>query len=353
MSAERRGVVTVTVNPALDHTLDCPGFTAGAVNRVASQTLTAGGKGVNVAAFLAARGRSLRNDPAAGTGGDGGAVAHEGGAGRPGARRAAPTNGITATGFLGRDNAAPFEELFSGLGIVDCCVRLPGASRVNVKVVDRPAQRVTDINLPGLAIETAALARLHAKIEALAAENHWFVLAGSVPAGVPDDIYADLVKRLHARGCFVAVDGSGGPLRHAVAALPDFIKPNQHELSELLGRPVEGREQVLAAARELRRSGIGLVVVSLGGEGAIFVDGERALLAVPPAIEVASTVGAGDALVAGILAARLEGGDLESCARLGTAFAAGKLAEVGPVLPPRARLETLMLAVQIESLGAA
>lgn len=318
MTAAHRGVVTVTLNVALDHTLQCPGFTAGAVNRVASQTLTAGGKGINVAAFLAGRGET-----------------------------------IAATGFLGRDNAAPFEALFAARGIHDRCVRLPGASRVNIKVVDRPAQKVTDINLPGLVIAPEALAALVAEIDALALEHHWFVLAGSVPAGVPDDVYAGMVKRLRARGCFVAVDGSGPPLRHAVGALPDMIKPNQHELSELLGRPVAGRAQVLAAARELQRSGIGLVVVSLGEGGAVFVDSERALLAVPPAIEVASTVGAGDALVAGILAARLEGGDLEACARLGTAFAAGKLAEVGPVLPPRARLESLLSAVEIESLGAA
>ncbi len=85
------------------------------------------------------------------------------------------------------------------------------------------------------------------------------------------------------------------------------------------------------------------MVVSLGADGAMFVDAERALLAVPPPIDVASTVGAGDAMVAGVLAARMlaEGGDLEACARLGTAFAAGKLAAVGPVLPPDERLQEL------------
>ena len=318
MSAERRGVVTVTLNAALDQTLECPGFTAGAVNRVTTQTLTAGGKGVNVAAFLAGR-----------------------------------RDAVTATGFLGRDNAAPFEALFRERGIHDRCLRRPGASRCNVKVVDPLSHGVTDINLPGLDLPPEALAELLEVLDALALESRWAVLAGSVSAGTPEDVYAGMVRRLRARGCLVAVDSSGAPLRQAVAALPDMIKPNQHELGELLGRPLEGRAQVARAARELQASGIGLVVVSLGAEGAIFADGAQALLAVPPPVEVASTVGAGDALVAGVIAARLDGGGLEACARLGTAFAAGKLARVGPVLPPAERIRMLVDAVRIEVLGDA
>ncbi|WP_433935226.1 1-phosphofructokinase [Sorangium cellulosum] len=322
-TSRRDGLVTVTLNAALDQTLECPGFAAGAVNRVAAQTLTAGGKGINVAALLAGR--------------------------------AGP---VTAAGFLGRDNAGPFEALFRERGIQDRCLRLPGGSRVNIKVVDRQGPegpKVTDINLPGLAVPPEALSRLVDELDALARENRWFVLAGSVPAGVPEDFYADMVRRLRARGCSVAVDASGAALRHAVAAGPDMIKPNQHELSELLGRPLPGaRAEVLRAARELQRSGIGLVVVSLGADGALLVDAERALLAVPPPIEIASTVGAGDAMVAGVLAARLrEGGDLEACARLGTAFAAGKLAEVGPVLPADERIEELRAATRIERVDLA
>ncbi|WP_437625545.1 1-phosphofructokinase [Sorangium sp. So ce1151] len=323
-TSRRDGLVTVTLNAALDQTLECPGFAAGAVNRVAAQALTAGGKGINVAALLAGR--------AAGP--------------------------VTAAGFLGRDNAAPFEALFRERGIQDRCLRLPGGSRVNIKVVDRlgpGGPKVTDINLPGLSVPPEALSRLVDELDALAREHRWFVLAGSVPAGVPDDFYAEMVRRLKARGCSVAVDASGAPLRHAVAARPDMIKPNQHELGELLGAPLSGgRAEVLRAARELQRSGVGLVVVSLGADGALLVDAGRALLAVPPPIEVASTVGAGDAMVAGVLSARLgEGGDLEACARLGTAFAAGKLAQVGPVLPPDERIQELRAATRIERLDPA
>lgn len=308
--------MTVTLNAAIDQTLDCPGFAAGAVNRVAAETLTAGGKGVNVAAFLA-------GGPAK----------------------------VTATGFLGEINAPTFEALFRERGIQDRCLRLPGASRVNIKVVDRAASSVTDINLPGLKVPEGAMRALTEVVDELARENGWFVLAGSLPAGVPETAYNELTVRLRARGCFVAVDTSGAPLRDAVAATPDMMKPNAHELSELLGRELRDRVEVVRAARDLHASGVGLVVVSLGAEGAVFVGHEGALLAVPPRVEVVSTVGAGDAMVAGVLAARVAGGDLEACARRGTAFAAGTLAQVGPVLPPPERIEMLMRAVRIDPLG--
>ncbi|HYD31130.1 MAG TPA: 1-phosphofructokinase [Azospirillaceae bacterium] len=311
------GIVTVTLNAAIDQTLDCPGFTVGRVNRVTGQTLTAGGKGINVAAFLAA---GLKGAP------------------------------VTATGFLGTDNTPVFEVLFRERAISDRCLRLPGASRVNVKVVDCDGGTVTDINLPGLRVSDKALDTLRTTVEELAGANRYFVLAGSLPAGVPEEIYADLILRLKARGAFVAVDTSGLPLRHALAAEPDLMKPNVHELSELLSRPLNGRDAVLRAARDLRDGGIGMVVVSLGAEGAVFVDGKAALLAVPPAVEVASTVGAGDAMVAGIVAARVDGGDLEGCARRGTAFAVGTLARLGPELPPLEEIGTLMRAVRIERL---
>lgn len=311
----RPGVVTVTLNAAIDQTLDVPGFAAGAVNRAVAETRTAGGKGINVAAFLA--------------GGD---------------------TPVTATGFLGEENTAVFDALFRRRGIRDRCLRLAGRSRVNIKLVDREGRSVTDINLPGLYVPAESWRGLLTVVNDLAAANRTFVLSGSVPMGVPDTAYAEMVTALHRRGAFVVVDASGPPLRHAVAARPDMVKPNAAELAELLGRPLTDRAEVVRAARELSETGIALVVVSLGAEGAVFVEGGRALLAVPPPVEVASTVGAGDAMVAGVVAARLEGMGLEDCARRGTAFAAGTLSRLGPELPPPERLAELMRAVRVEEL---
>ncbi|MBZ4376859.1 1-phosphofructokinase [Corallococcus sp. AS-1-6] len=316
MRPTKPGVVTVTLNAAIDQTLECPGFTAGAVNRVVAETRTPGGKGINVAAFLA-RGP------------------------RP----------VTATGFLGEDSAPLFEALFRERGIQDRCLRLPGSSRVNLKVVDRTGGAVTDLNLPGPRVPEEALGALLETLEALAEENGCFVLSGSVPAGVPASIYATLTQRLRAKGARVAVDTSGAPLRHAVAARPDFVKPNAHELEELLERPLRNAGDIASAARELHATGIRLVVVSLGADGALFVSDDGAWRALPPPVEVASTVGAGDALVAAVLAARLAGQDLETCARASTAFAAGKLARVGPVPPTPERVAELVRAVRLHPLG--
>lgn len=316
MTGSRRAVVTVTLNVAVDLTLDCPDFTVNAVNRARRAAETAGGKGINVASFLA----------------DG-------------------EGPVAAAGFLGRDNAGLFEALFARKGIDDRCMRLDGAARVNIKVADPARRTVTDINLPGLAIDASDLARLDAQLDALADGRPAFVLAGSLPAGVPEDIYAGLTRRLRARGCFVAVDASGGALRHAVTAGPDMVKPNIHELSELLGRRLDGIDAVARAAWELRTMGIGLAVVSMGEQGALFADETGVLLATPPEVTVASTVGAGDAMVAGVLAARLSGCDLATCARRGTAYAAGTLGLPGPELPGPDTLETLMRAVRVEPIA--
>ena len=307
------GVATVTLNAALDHSLECPGFRAGEVNRVTRHWQDPGGKGVNVAAFLA-------------------------GWVRP----------VAATGFLGRANAAPFEALFQARGIEDRCVRVEGETRVNLKVLDPRDHAVTDVNLPGVRVDAAAWAALLAQVDALAARAGWFVLAGSLPEGAPADAYAQLVRRLRAAGRAVALDASGPAMRLGVAERPSVIKPNRRELEELVGRALPARADVLGAARDLAAGGVGRVVVSLGEEGALLVEAGRALFAVPPRAQVVSTVGAGDALLSGVLAGALLGEPPEACLRRGTAFAVGTLSRPGPVLPPAAEVEALMARVQVD-----
>lgn len=309
-------IVTLSLNPAIDQTARVPNFTAGRVNRVEWEQSDAGGKGVNVASFLAD-------------------------AGHP----------VAATGLLGHANAEPFVELFARKGIEDRCVRLPGRTRVNVKIVDEVQDQVTDINFPGLAPAPEDLDRLLAAIDALCAGTGWFVLSGSLPAGVPTGIYADLVRRLKGLGKTVVLDASGAPFAAAVGCGPDLIKPNIDELSELVGRPLGSQAEVLAAARTLIDQGVGLVAVSMGADGALFCAGADAVLAVPPAIVVKSTVGAGDAMVAGLVAGTLRGLDLAGRARLATAFSLGTLGEVGPNLPDSAVIDAFAARVQIRTLN--
>ncbi|HMQ34842.1 MAG TPA: 1-phosphofructokinase family hexose kinase, partial [Chloroflexaceae bacterium] len=245
-------VITVTLNPAIDRTVTIPDFEAGKVNRVEQAQDHPGGKGVNVAVALADAGHR-----------------------------------VAVTGFLGRENVTTFEDLFARKGIADQFVRIAGRTRVGIKIADPLRDQTTDINFPGPAPAPADLAALRERLAASAAP--WAVLAGSLPPGVAPDLYAELVAMLKAGGRRVALDTSGEPLRHALAATPHLIKPNIHELEALVGAPLPDAAAVLAAAQGLLARGVELVVVSMGGEGALFIARGREVRARPPAVTVRST----------------------------------------------------------------
>ncbi|MBI4927587.1 MAG: 1-phosphofructokinase [Anaerolineae bacterium] len=302
----------LALNPAVDWTLHVQDFKPSAVNRAGMVESHAGGKGVNVAAYLAQLGCA-----------------------------------VAVTGFLGEENSRPFEQLFSGLGMLDRCVRLPGSTRMGIKIVDPSKGTTTDVNLPGLSPSPAEQAQLVEEVERLAGECGWLALSGSLPPGMADDTYARLTQRIRAMGCRVALDTSGAALEQALSAEPDFIKPNRAELEQVMGRRLDSPLALLEAARILMGRGIGLVVISMGEEGAWFVESEQALLALPPKVTPLSTVGAGDALVAGVIWARLRGLGLEKTARAATALAVGKLAFAGALLPDAAVLADLEQQVEI------
>ncbi|MBL8391283.1 MAG: 1-phosphofructokinase family hexose kinase [Candidatus Accumulibacter sp.] len=308
-------VTTVSLSPAIDHCIGIAGFAAGKLNRVSREEMHAGGKAVNVAACLADLGVA-----------------------------------VTVTGLLGRDNARVFERLFASKGIRDACVRFPGRTRSNVKIISGDPPQVTEINFPGSFPGKEYLARVERALAALLADCSCFVLAGSLPAGIPSTYYADLIGRLQAAGKRVALDSSGGALRHGIIASPWLIKPNLAELEELIGEPLPDAAAAAAAARRLVAAGIEHVVVSLGERGALFVTADRCLQAIPPPTIVLSTVGAGDALLAGQIAGCLRGWPLASSARLAIAAASARLGMIGSGLPPRPQLAALMAAVELREL---
>lgn len=288
-------VATVTLNPAIDRTVSVSDMRLGAVNRAELVGDRAGGKGVNVAAALAEQGHRA-----------------------------------VALGFLGQENEGVFASFFAAMGVQDRCIRLPGATRTGIKIIDPVRGETTDLNFPGLAPGAADVAALMRQLDAL--DARWCVLAGSLPPGVDSDFYAQAIRRLKARGVRVALDTSGDALAEAIATGPEVIKPNVHELAALVGRELADEAAVVAAARDLIAGGVGLVAVSRGADGAVFVSADEVVVARPPAIAVRSTVGAGDAMVAGIVAARLRGLSLAESARLATAFSLFALtrADAGP-----------------------
>ena len=308
-------VVTVTANPALDHTVWVPGFRAGEVNRALRDETSPGGKGINVAAFLAGFGVT-----------------------------------VAATGFLGRANAGFFEEFLAARGIAPCFIPVEGVTRTGIKIVDDEAATTTDVNFPGFAVTPAHLSALEEVVGRLAAPGRWVVLAGSLPREAPAATYRRLAEITHAAGGSVALDTSGPALSEGLAAGAEVAKPNRAELEELVGRTLPDRAALRAAAGELAASGVETVVVSLGAEGALFVRHGGAVFAAPPPVRVASTVGAGDAMVAGTVLGLRRGLPLDGVAALATACSAVAIARVGPHLDPGAVEETVD-QVKVEHVG--
>lgn len=308
---------TVTLNPAIDQTVSLPRLEPGEVNRATDMRRDPGGKGVNVASCLADWGLE-----------------------------------VAVHGLIGRDNPRIFERLLAAKGIHDALCRLPGETRTNIKILDTAGAepgRTTDVNLPGFSAGEADVAAVAASLASVMA-GEIVILSGSHPAGVAAEASARLAAGLIAQGARVILDVSGPALAAALAApeLPFAIKPNRQELEDWAGRPLADRAALAGAAADLVGRGIGLVAVSLGTGGAIFVTAAGGVQAAPVALSTGSTVGAGDAMVAGIAAALDEGLDLMALARQATAFAGAKLGLPGPNLPLPAEVRALAARVRVQ-----
>jgi 1-phosphofructokinase len=260
-------IVTLTPNPSLDRTIEVPRLVRGEVLRATATRIDPGGKGVNVARALLANGFK--------------AVA------------VVPSGGVEG-GQLG--------ALLAAEGIEAVPVAVSGAVRANVSVVE-PDGTVTKLNEPGPRLSAAELEALVAATADAAQDAEWVVASGSLPPGAPTGFYADLVQRLRPSGALTAVDTSGPALVAALAARPDLIKPNREELAEATRRPIRTLGDAVAGARQLRAAGARAVLVSLGPDGAVLVDEVGAVHCEAPVPERRSPVGAGDATLAGFIAA--------------------------------------------------
>jgi 1-phosphofructokinase len=291
-------IATVTLNPAIDQAVRVNNFRPNRMNRVQGTRFDASGKGVNVASFLADYGYK-----------------------------------VAVTGYLGQGNSGIFEQLFASKGMDDCFVRVPGDTRVNVKVVDEAKQQTTDINMPGQAPPQEALDRLLETIEQLATSCDWFILSGSLPPQVSTTIYATIINQLKRRKKHTVLDTSGEALREGIQAGPTIIKPNIEELRYLTGDALASEAEIQRVAYQLLSEDIELVVVSMGKQGAMLVEQAKTLVAVPPSVTVKKTFGAGDAMVAGLVAARIQGLSLADYGRLATAFSVGVITHLSYSLP--------------------
>jgi 1-phosphofructokinase len=259
-------IVTFTANPSVDRTSEVDRLTRGAVTRARAIRVDAGGKGVNVTRALSANGHA--------------------------SLAVLPSGGAEGTQLL---------ALLEDEGLRVWSVAISGAIRANVTIVE-PDGTTTKINEPGPVLSNAEVAQLTDALLTATRDAGWAVLSGSLPPGAPADLYATLTRALHAAGVRVAVDAGGDLLRRTLSASPDLIKPNRRELAQASGISVDGLEAALAAIARLRAAGARTVLASLGSQGAVLAD-RTGTHHGSAAVTARSTVGAGDATLAGFLAA--------------------------------------------------
>ncbi|MFB1293886.1 1-phosphofructokinase [Mycobacterium sp. pW049] len=318
-------IVTVTPNPSIDRTVTLPSpLTRGAVHRVTSVTSQAGGKGVNVAKVLTMAGvEALAVLPAA-------------------------VNDPLLTALA--NAAVPFQ-----------IVTTDQPARTNLTITEQDGT-TTKINEPGAMIDAATLTAFTDVVMDAAEDADWVVMSGSLPPGIPESWYADVVALLSAHSCRVAVDTSDAPLAALVDSLergaPDLIKPNAEELASVLGYSPETLEDavaqgdpapVVAAARQLIDRGVGAVLATLGAAGAVLVDRNGAWMASPPPITPRSTVGAGDSSLAGYVRAEVGGAVPPQRLQMAVAYGSAAASLPGTTLPSPAEID--LNAVQVSPIS--
>ena len=302
-------IVTLTPNPSLDRTIAVPALRRGKVMRATESREDPGGKGLNVSRALAQNGTATR--------------------------AVLPIGGVYGGVML---------DLLRAQEIDVVPVLILGAIRANVAIVE-PDGATTKLNEQGPCFSADEVAALRTATASASVGAGWVVCCGSLPPGIDDDFYADVVGRCHANGVKVAVDSSGEPMLRALAATPDLIKPNRVELAEAVGHDLPTVGAVIDAARGLVATGIGCVLVSLGRDGALLVDATRAVRAVARVDNPLSTVGAGDALLAGYLHAVASGLDAEHALRTAVAFGAAAVSRPGSQMPTPAEVAAVTVVV--------
>ena len=305
-------IVTVTLNPCLDRTLTVPRLAVDEVIRATDARLDWGGKGFNVSrALQALGGESLALGLVGGAAGE-----------------------LVARGLV-------------GLGIPADLVPIAGETRTNTAITEAGSGRYVKVNEPGPAVQPEELAAFLERVRAQLHPGDLWILSGSLPPGLRDDVYARLVELVQAAGARALLDTSGEPLRLGCAARPYLVKPNAVEAAEVTGRPVRSAADALAAARTLLGQGIEVVALSLGAEGLLLASGRQGVHARPPRVQARTPVGAGDALLAGLAWALAGGLPLAEMARWGLASGTATARREGVGAGTRAEVEALYEQVDI------
>lgn len=273
-------IYTCTITPSLDYTTYLADFAVGKLNRTGEVYYYPGGKGINVSRVL---------------------------------KRLGAEN--MALGYIGGFTGHYIEDFLKNEGVSTEFIETAEITRINVKI--KSAQE-TELNGPGPDLDSAQLGRLSEKVDKMQ-NGDWFVLAGSLPASIPETFFIDLAKTCQKRGVKFVLDTSGPAFPKLIEHAPFLIKPNQEELGELFGRPISSLDEAAHYANKLVETGVQHVIVSMGGAGALLATADLLLHAQAPQGKAVNTVGAGDSLVSGFIASYALHGDAEQAFRYGVA----------------------------------
>jgi len=284
-------VYTLTLNPAIDYVLYAPDYTSGKINRSNAEELLPGGKGINVSLVLKSLGAETK-----------------------------------ALGFCGGETGYVLLNLLKKEGLDTDFVRVNGSTRINVKI---KSLCETDINASGPDITTADVDKLLEQISRID-DGDWLVLAGSAAPGLSTHIYCDILEKIKHKNINIVVDAAKDLLTNTLKYRPYLIKPNNFELSDIVGKNLETDEEITDGARKLRKMGARNVLVSLGEGGTILVcENGDVIKTDAPSGAVVNTTGAGDSAVAGFIFGMIEKNDISYaqkisvCAGSATAFSQG------------------------------
>ena len=308
-------IYTVTLNPALDKTVEIPGMALDTVNRITEMRTDPGGKGINVSKVIAKLGGES-----------------------------------CAASILGGGSGKMLEKLLEGEPFATRFRFVEGQTRTNLKIIDREGHTNTDINEPGLTVTDADLDALLHELLAELRPGDIVVLAGSLPKGAPQDTYRTWTAACKKAGARVFLDADGALLAEGLKAAPYLIKPNDDELSRLAGKKLETLEELTAEGRRLLERGIERVVISLGGRGALYLRKGSTIYAEGLKVPVGSTVGAGDSVVAALAYAEAQGLSEEEAVRLSTAAGAANVMCSGTQAAEREAVEALLPKVRFSRL---
>ena len=306
-------ITSISLNPSIDRTLTVEDFTVGGLNRVLSRNDTAAGKGINVALTVSALGLDSE-----------------------------------CIGIMYRDSASLFEKRLMLNSTAYDFVWCEGSARTNIKVFDRAAGVVTELNESGSGVEEATLTAMTDMVIRHAEDSDFLILSGSVPPGCPADYYRTLISAVDGLGCRCVLDADGDRLKCGLEASPFMIKPNHYELEMMAGRKLTTLKDIRNATFKYLDMGVEVVAVSLGADGAMITNGGETLFAPKMNIDVKSTVGAGDAMVAGLVAGFMGDNELEDSFRMGVACATARCMTEGNRIMDRTVYRALLDMVTIE-----